>query len=85
MKKLLLLAVAAVLSGCGEPDLTKANFNVYYQVGYEGRFIGTAKGLDQCAVMAKSQAQIEGLLGTNRWGYVCCLITSDSSCESKHR
>lgn len=85
MKRLFAVAAFALLAGCGEPDLKKADFNVHYQLGSKSLYLGQAKGLDQCGALAWSQAQIDGVAGTNRWGYVCCLITKDSQCESKHR
>ena len=62
-----------------------SNFNVYfYYPSDQEEFLGQANGLSSCQATASSFAYQKNLIDSN-WSYICCRITSDSSCATKHR
>lgn len=67
-----------------ERAIVASSFNVYlYSQGQE-TYLGIANSLNQCQNVARSTA-INKELSESEWDYVCCRITSSSSCASKHR
>lgn len=63
-----------------------ADFHVYfYYPGGKEAYLGRVEGLSACGDLARTNARLTGVLSSSSWSYVCCKITKDSSCESKHR
>lgn len=77
----------AGLTGCGEEDLERADFNVYFYFPDNSReeFLGLVKGLSACQRAAGARATSLNMSRSTRWSYICCKKTSSSDCESKHR
>lgn len=64
---------------------TQSNYNVYfYWPDSREEYIGIAKGLESCNAAAVKFANLKKLPAAN-WGYICCKITSQSSCAVKER
>lgn len=65
--------------------IESSDFNVYfYYPNAKEEYIGQTAGLPSCGSLARSYAYQKEVQGGN-WSYICCRITSDSSCKSKHR
>ena len=59
------------------------NSNREYFAGYtDASYLSREKGLASCAAKAYSLANAKHL---KNWGYVCCTVTSSSSCATKVR
>lgn len=94
---LLLCAVCTGITGCDGHDseyfpYTMKGLNVYvfdnngrkeYFGGFvEGNYLSRQKSLSECAARASSTASVNKL---RDWSYVCCTVTSSSSCATKVR
>jgi hypothetical protein len=69
----------------------QATYNIYFYFSANGSkskeyYLGTAKGLRQCGIQARSYAlqKANGSINYD-WSYICCMKTKESSCEEKHR
>ena len=68
--------------GC-EKDLEKEKFGVYfYYPNDKEEYLGEVTGLSNCQRAVSSKAFDSN---SNDWSYICCLITSSSTCKSKHK
>lgn len=69
-----------------ERAIERSRFNVYffYSDGNKSAYLGEADGLQACGDVAKAYSQ-HWPNGEGAWSYVCCRVTSDSSCATKHR
>lgn len=89
MLKTIFLIVGAlfIFSQCTERNASTANFNVYFWYPNDSNehYLGIAKGLDQCGAIASDHAISKNLTRSDGWSYICCLKTSSSECEEKHR
>jgi len=76
-----------ILSFCSERHPASAKYNVYFYFPADSKeyYLGVTQGLDQCGQTAWNFAREKGLKNNNDWSYICCLKTSTSECESKHR
>ena len=82
MKKLLTLIFILLLLGC-EQDLEKEKFGVYfYYPNDKEEYLGEVIGFSSCQSTASYKAVNSNI---DDWSYICCLITSSSTCESKHK
>jgi len=79
--------MAGGLTGCGEEDLERADFNAYFYFPDNNReeFLGRVKGLSACQRAAGARATSLNMSRSSGWSYICCKKTSSSSCESKHK
>jgi len=68
-----------------ERAIEASDFNAYfyYPNGNE-YYLGKVTGLPACQSTARSHAAYKNISNSN-WSYICCRITSDSSCATKHR
>jgi hypothetical protein len=94
---LITLALASSVASCGDEcseyseftckQIETADYNVWFSFpsGNDAYHLGRAKGLSQCGQIAYSFAASKDLTPKDGWGYVCCMITKDSSCYEKHR
>lgn len=91
-----LLFILPSLGGCGDEcreyskysckQLENSNYNVYfYYPGGKEVYLGVSEKLSQCGDMAHGFASNNNLSGNTEWGYICCLKSSSSECEEKHR
>jgi len=97
MKKLLFLVFMLVLASCEKDrcrsysdftceEIEQANYNVYfYFPDQQEEYLGQTTGLSSCGSIAHSFASDKNLYGNSEWGYICCMITSESQCYEKHR
>ena len=68
-----------------ERAIDNSDFNVYfYYPNNKEEYLGQASGLASCGSVAHSYAYQKSMHSSN-WSYICCRITSDSGCASKHR
>lgn len=67
-----------------ERAIEASSFNVYFFPQGGEEYLGVAESLSQCQNVAQSLA-VKNELSRSEWNYVCCRITSSSSCASKHR
>lgn len=67
-----------------ERAVEASSFNVYFYTGDREEYLGVAGNLSRCHNVAQAKA-VEDELSASEWSYVCCRITSSSSCASKHR
>lgn len=81
------ILMAGGLTGCGEEDLERADFNAYFYFPDNNReeFLGLMKGLSACQRAAGTRAASLNMSRSSGWSYICCKKTSSSNCESKHR
>ena len=79
--------MAGGLTGCGEEDLERADFNAYFYYPDNNReeFLGLMTGLSACQRAAAGRATSLNMSRSSGWSYICCKKTSSSSCESKHK
>jgi hypothetical protein len=75
------------LSGCGEENLERADFNAYfyYPESQREEYLGLVKGISACQAAAGAKARSLNMTASTKWQYICCKKTPTSSCESKHR
>jgi hypothetical protein len=88
MGRILFIAIVAfILSACGEENLERADFNVYFYYPNMSReeFLGLAKGLSACQAMASNRAGSLNMTRSTGWSYICCKKTPFSNCASKHK
>jgi len=70
--------------------VANSNFNVYFSFPYQIKedfkqyYLGRSSSLSSCGLMASSYAFKKGV-HDKKWSYICCRITSNSNCASKHR
>jgi uncharacterized lipoprotein YmbA len=91
------IVIAICLEGCGAHDsdyypymLTgmasyvhdSASGKDLYAGHVETNYLGRVEATARCRDMATSLARANRL---ERWGYVCCTVTSDSGCATKVR
>lgn len=63
-----------------------SSYNAYfYYPGGTERYLGEVQGLAGCQSQAHWWAKVEGVHGSSDWSYICCRVTKDSPCASKHR
>lgn len=89
--------VVSSLASCDLPDsnhmpYTMKGLNVHvfdrktdkeYFGGFvEGNYVNRERAVSQCAMAAQATATQNHLV---EWSYVCCTVTSSSSCETKVR
>lgn len=69
-----------------ERAIERSDFNVYfYYPGNEREeYLGQVSGLSACQSAANSRAYSLDMQSAD-WDYICCRVTSSSSCESKHQ
>ena len=68
-----------------ERAIDNSDFNVhFYYPNNKEEYVGYTTGLSSCGSLARSHAYQKGVQNSS-WSYICCRVTSDSSCESKHR
>ena len=79
--------LAGGLTGCGEENLERADFNAYFYYPDNNReeFLGLVTGLSACQRAASARAASLNMSRSTGWSYICCKKTSSSSCESKHK
>lgn len=92
-----LLAILALMSSCDSYDsdyfpygMNGLNVWVYnntagqeYFGGFvEGSYVSRREAVSSCATRAKATAQVHHL---QDWSYICCTVTSSSSCMTKVR
>jgi hypothetical protein len=70
---------------CKEIDAATYNVHFAYPDSDRDYFLGTVKGLESCGATAYDHAASKGLRDDSGWSYICCMKTSDSECEEKHR
>ena len=92
MRIIVVFLVAVGLAGCGEENLEKADFNVYFyypkssgETVQREEFLGLVTGLSSCQRASSSKAASLNMSRSSDWSYICCKKTSTSNCESKHR
>ena len=66
VRRLASAALLVLLAACGSDDLSTADFNAHYQVGKREKYLGVARGLDQCGALAYSQANLDNAELTGR-------------------
>ena len=67
-------------------QLENSNYNVYFYFPDETEnYLGQSNSLSSCGNIANNYAYTKNLSQNRDWGYICCLITKDSSCAEKHR
>jgi hypothetical protein len=83
----ILVALVPALAGCGEENLERADFNVYFYYPENRReeFLGLVRGLSSCQSAASAKAAYLKMDRSSGWSYICCKKTSSSNCESKHK
>ena len=68
-----------------ERAVGNSDFNVYfYYPNGKEKYLGQVSGLSACQSAAGSYAARKEV-DSSTWSYICCRVTNDSSCESKHR
>ena len=68
-----------------EKSVESSSFNVYfYYPNDKEEYLGQVNGLSSCQSSVSSFAYEKNISREN-WSYICCRITSDSSCASKHK
>lgn len=68
-----------------ERAIENSNFNVYFYYPNDKEvYVGQVSGLSSCQSTASSYAYRKNMSSSN-WTYICCRVTSGSSCASKHR
>jgi hypothetical protein len=83
MKSIILLPFLGLM-GC-DPDLEKSDFNAYFYFPDDREeYLGQVTGLSSCQSAAGARAKELNMIDSD-WSYICCRITSSSSCASKHR
>ena len=66
-------------------QLENSPYNVYfYWPNDREEYLGQSSSLSQCGDMAVNFSYSKEVQNEN-WGYICCLITKNSSCAEKHR
>jgi hypothetical protein len=88
--------IVSILSGCGATpgdnclkyskykcsEIEKAKYNVYFYYPDEReKYLGEANGLQACSAVAGNYSELTH--SPKLW--VCCMKTSKSQCEEKHR
>ena len=96
VRKITLLPLAFILSGCGDQcseysdfscdEIQAATYNTYfYNPDGKEEFLGTDKGLNQCGTRSYRFAASKGLGNNSEWSYICCMRAKGSECYEKHR
>ena len=66
-------------------QLENSPYNVYfYWPNDREEYLGQSSSLSQCGDIAIDFSYRKKVQNQN-WGYICCLITKNSSCAEKHR
>lgn len=67
--------------------MEQATYNVlfYFPNSDHEYYLDTAIGLNECEDIAYSYADEKNLTENSEWSYICCLKTSNSECEERHR
>lgn len=92
-----IVLLASLVAGCGDEcssyskysckQIASATYNVHFWFPRSDKTydLGLASGLSACGSIAHSYAASKQLTSSSGWSYVCCMQTSSSSCEEKHR
>jgi hypothetical protein len=84
---LFLVFFAVAVTGCGEENLERADFNTYFfpPDNEEEVYLGLFHGLSSCQSAAYAKANSLNMSRSSGWSYICCKKTSSSNCQSKHK
>ena len=74
--------VPYTMKGLNVHVVDKKSDKEYFGGFVEGNYMNRDQALSQCASVARATAAQHHLV---EWGYVCCTVTSSSSCETKVR
>lgn len=65
--------------------IENSDFDIYfYYPNGKEEYLGQVRRLSSCQSVAGSYAYNKGISSSD-WSYICCRVTSDSSCASKHK